>query len=148
MLIPVSVCDSELLAEMHGNCFDDSWNAESFRSMLSQKFFFGFIYKKEYPQGFLLGKMICDEIEIVTFCVLPKFRNLGVGKALLHEVDTYALVYSAHQIFLEVSEDNAIAKKTYEDFDYKVISRRAGYYKTKDRSEDAIVMRKSCQLFC
>jgi ribosomal-protein-alanine N-acetyltransferase len=143
MMREISEIDSELLAEIHGNCFDDGWNAGSFREMLSNDVFFGFAFKhNDLTSGFILCKMVCDEIEIITFCVLPKFRNLGMGKNLIGAVDDFAKAHSATKIFLEVSEDNVIAREIYKNCGYEEISRRAGYYQTKNGPENAVVMQK------
>ena len=142
MISALTTMDSEYLAKMHRNCFGDYWNADDFRSMLSKDVFWGFVCKKDVYQGFILCKTVCSEIEIITFCVLPEFRNLGVGKTLIREIDAYAFTNHAHQIFLEVSENNTVARKIYKDFGYKEISRRTGYYQIECCQKDAIVMQK------
>jgi ribosomal-protein-alanine N-acetyltransferase len=143
MTAPLSVDDSELLAEMHRKCFDDCWSAESFREMLFRDIFFGFIHTRAEPRGFILGKIVCGEIEILTFCVLPPHRNQGIGKMLLSKIDDYARACSVQKIFLEVSEDNAAAQKIYEGFGYKKISQRTGYYRTQNSLQNAMVLQKS-----
>ncbi|MDR0753668.1 MAG: GNAT family N-acetyltransferase [Holosporaceae bacterium] len=147
MIADISTDDSAILAEIHRHCFDDHWSAKSFRELLFQDVFFGFICKKEKPYGFILGKIVCHEIEIITFCTLPELRNRGIGKTLLMKVDDYAAHHFVNDIFLEVSEDNVIARKIYKDFGYKEISRRAGYYQSQNCSKVAIVLQKR-NLFC
>ncbi|MDR2646232.1 MAG: ribosomal protein S18-alanine N-acetyltransferase [Holosporaceae bacterium] len=147
MIADISVDDSEILAEIHRCCFDDYWSAKSFHELLSQDVFFGFIYKGKDPRGFILGKIVCCEIEIITFCILPEFQNRGIGKTLLTEIDNYAARHFVKNIFLEVSEDNVVARKVYKDFGYKEISRRAGYYQSQDCFKTAIVLQKACPYF-
>jgi ribosomal-protein-alanine N-acetyltransferase len=110
--------------------------------MLSRKTFFGFIHKEKEAQGFILGKIVGDEIEIITFCVLPRFQNSGIGKMLVDKIDDYAKIHSVHRIFLEVSENNTVAKNIYKGFGYKEISKRIKYYPTGDCLQNAIIMRK------
>ncbi|MDR0581116.1 MAG: ribosomal protein S18-alanine N-acetyltransferase [Holosporaceae bacterium] len=146
MIANISTDDSETLAKIHRRCFNDDWSAESFQELLSQNVFFGFIYKEEKPGGFILGKIVCHEIEIITFCVLPELQNRRIGKTLLMKIDDYAVHHFVNNIFLEVSEDNVVARKIYEDFGYKEISRRAGYYQSQNRLKTAIVLKK--RLLC
>jgi ribosomal-protein-alanine N-acetyltransferase len=146
MIRAISVADAESLAEVHKNCFDESWSAQAFRDMLSLVGFFGFATASPVQSiseiaGFALGKMICDEVEIITLCVLPQFRNRKMGKALLNKVAAHAESHSAREIFLEVAEDNLIARKMYQELGYESISRRKQYYGSGDSRKDAIVMR-------
>jgi ribosomal-protein-alanine N-acetyltransferase len=143
MLKKISPEDSQLLALIHGRCFEDGWSAENFQEMLSRDVFFGFLSGEMADQGFILGKIICDELEIITFCVLREFRNRGIGKKLINEIDNYAQNNRVKKIFLEVSEDNIIARKIYKNSGYWEISRRSAYYHTKNSSADALVMQKS-----
>jgi ribosomal-protein-alanine acetyltransferase len=147
MLRRVFFVDSPLLAVIHGRCFDDGWNAESFENMLSQDIFFGFLNQEKTVQGFILGKMLCCELEIITFCVLPEFRNRGVGKKLIGEIEAHAQNHCVKKVFLEVSEDNPTTRKIYENSGYVEISRRFKYYHTKNGNFDAVVMQKTFNLF-
>ncbi|MDR2781178.1 MAG: ribosomal protein S18-alanine N-acetyltransferase [Holosporaceae bacterium] len=134
--------DVEVIAKIHQSCFDDGWSTRSFQEMLSNNVFFGFSSKEKSTHGFILCKKVCDEIEIITFCVLPQFRNQGIGKSLIEAIDLYAKTHSVNLIFLEVSEDNMIAQRIYEKFGYKKISERKGYYRTQTYCKNAIVMLK------
>jgi ribosomal-protein-alanine N-acetyltransferase len=146
MLRRISSVDSQLLADIHGRCFDDGWSVRDFQEILSQDVFFGFLgSEKKIAAGFIVGKMVCDEIEIITFCVLPEFRNRGVGKTLIAEIENQARNNSVKKIFLEVSENNAPAKKIYERLGYAEISKRFAYYRTKNGDSDALVMQKNIE---
>ncbi|MDR1235761.1 MAG: ribosomal protein S18-alanine N-acetyltransferase [Holosporaceae bacterium] len=143
MIIELSTDDAEVVSQIHRECFDYGWSEKSFREMLSSDVFFGFSSEENFVEGFVLCKIVCEEIEIVTFCVLPKFRNRGVGKSLIRSVDDYAKNHSVEKIFLEVSEDNVIAQKIYENFGYKKISERRRYYLTPTSRKNAIIMMKT-----
>ncbi|MDR2158157.1 MAG: ribosomal protein S18-alanine N-acetyltransferase [Holosporaceae bacterium] len=142
MIRKISSVDSQLLAEIHKRCFDDGWDAKTFADMLSKNVFFGFLDLEKTARGFIVGKMVMEEIEIITFCVLPEFRNRGLGKMLINEVDKHAQSNCVEKIFLEVAENNAVAKKIYENSGYAEISRRREYYCMKEGGVDALVMQK------
>ncbi|MDR2107159.1 MAG: ribosomal protein S18-alanine N-acetyltransferase [Holosporaceae bacterium] len=147
MIRKISASDSELLAQIHGRCFGKGWSAESFRDMLlADKVFFGFAHEIDSggeAVGFILCKAVCEEAEIVTFGVLPHFRNIGVGGNLVRKAEEEAEMRSAAIVFLEVSRDNATARKLYENLGYEAIAKRRGYYKTEGGAQDATVMRKN-----
>jgi ribosomal-protein-alanine N-acetyltransferase len=122
--------------------------------MLSGNRFFGFVAtdtkidteqkkraKKPAKIGFIMARMTCDEVEIITFCVLPEYRNMGVGKSLLEELHRHVKARGATLIFLEVAEDNAAAIKLYHNMGYKRIALRIKYYCSGGITRDAIVMR-------
>ncbi|MDR0631949.1 MAG: ribosomal protein S18-alanine N-acetyltransferase [Holosporaceae bacterium] len=148
MLIELSTDDVESLEKIHGSCFDESWSAKSFREMLSSDVFFGFAHKDKTINGFVLCKMVCNEIEIITFCVLQEFRNQGIGKALIDQIDHYAERHLVGKIFLEVAEDNVVARKIYESRGYEEISRRKEYYQRKSYYQNAIIMCKNIFMDC
>jgi ribosomal-protein-alanine N-acetyltransferase len=133
--------DAETLSIIHQNCFSDGWTADGICKLLSQNAFFGFADITEHMRGFILCKIVCDEIEIVTFCVLPEFRGQNIGKSLLNELTNYAIANSAKKIFLETEESNAGTIQLYESFGYRAISTRKNYYQS--HSPDALVMVKT-----
>ncbi|MDR1334184.1 MAG: ribosomal protein S18-alanine N-acetyltransferase [Holosporaceae bacterium] len=152
MINELSANDAETISQIHQSCFADGWSKDFFLDALSNKIFFGFLSKDDkadkadkadFAHGFILGKIVLEEIEIITFCVLPQFQNEGVGKSLLGSIDNYAKDHVVRQIFLEVSEDNLIARRLYEKFGYQKISERKNYYQTQNHCATAIVMVKN-----
>jgi ribosomal protein S18 acetylase RimI-like enzyme len=81
-----------MLATIHRQCFLDNWNENSFQNMLINKDFFGFVIELENSEccGFILCRKIIDEIEIITFCVMPQHRKRGYGRFLLLELINFA----------------------------------------------------------
>lgn len=124
------------LAEIRKTSFDDFWSEKEFKSMLSDESFFGF----REDQGFILCRKVLDCIDIVTFCVNPKYRRCGMGKRLLSEVINFAKKNNC-EIFLEVAEKNYIARSLYNALGFREISVRKNYYKFKDSTQDALVMK-------
>jgi ribosomal-protein-alanine N-acetyltransferase len=150
MLLPsadifsLSATDAAVLARIHGECFRDAWNVESFSSMLSKGSFFGFLLKfQQKPVGFVLCNSLIDETEIITMCVLSACRNKGYGKYLLKNVIVHAEQRSLKKIILEVSEDNVGGIALYESIGFQKIARRKGYYQNfcqHGNACDALVM--------
>jgi ribosomal-protein-alanine N-acetyltransferase len=146
MIRKISANDAKMLAAIHEKCFSDHWKVSSFNQLLSQNVFFGFAAcdsGKNEIFGFILGKIVCKEVEIITFCVLEEFRRQGIGKSLLNALIHYSQKKSASEIFLEVPEDNIAAISLYKSFGYEEISRRGNYYRENHQSNNALVMFKN-----
>lgn len=86
--------------------------------------------------GFLVARLIADELEILNLAVLPEARRCGVGGALLAEALNWGRTKGAARAFLEVRASNRVAIEFYEHRSLKVNGRRVGYY--ADPVEDAL----------
>lgn len=79
------------------------------------------------------------EADVHTLAVADSARRKGVGRALMVELEKWAIDRQAKEIFLEMRTTNLEAKPLYESLGYKVISTRKSYY---GNGIDAFVMRK------
>ena len=151
----INTDDSNILAEIHKACFDSCWDKQSFQNMLIDPAFFGFIVGKEETNnekincGFILCRRTLDEIDIITFCVLPQHRRFGFGKLLIVETVKKAGmilkdesdILEIIKIFLEVAENNIPAINLSKTFGFNKVSKRPKYYTEKNGSAiDAYVM--------
>lgn len=81
---------------------------------------------------------IIDEAHISTLAVMPKWRGLGVGEALLRHTLNAAIGRGAVVASLEVRVSNTAAQKLYLKYGFEVVGERKRYY--RDNSEDALLM--------
>ena len=72
----------------------------------------------------------------------PQYQGQGYGKLLLTELISRLTANRAESLFLEVRVSNTRAIALYRSAGFQEISRRKGYYPTRDGREDAIVMQK------
>ena len=92
--------------------------------------------------GFALWRVAADEAELLTVAVDASHRRRGAGRALLEAVIDRARGAGAASLFLEVGADNPPACSLYEQKDFRVVGRRAGYYQRGTAAAaDALVMR-------
>jgi [ribosomal protein S18]-alanine N-acetyltransferase len=80
-----------------------------------------------------------DQADVQTIAVLESHRGTGVGGAMLAELLDVAYRRGAREIFLEVREDNPVARGVYTHFGFEEIGTRRRYY---DDGTDAIMMRR------
>lgn len=77
--------------------------------------------------------------DIQTIAVASSARGQGLGRALMTGLHGRARELGVTEIFLEVREDNPVARNLYVSLGYEEIGVRPGYY--QPANVDAIVMR-------
>jgi ribosomal-protein-alanine N-acetyltransferase len=88
--------------------------------------------------GMIVLWLILDEVHIATLAVHPAHRGNGIGSGLLDIglIEAYGL--GARKAMLEVRASNHTAQSLYKSYGFKVVNRRARYY--RDNNEDALLM--------
>ena len=97
---------------------------------------------------FLYQDQKVSEFEILHIAVLPEFRNQGLGRMILEELEKQLKsTGKSFKIFLEASVINNFAIKLYEKLGYKAYNERKNYYRSKSinapHTQDAILFAKS-----
>lgn len=90
--------------------------------------------------GFFIGREAANEAEVLNLAVMPKYRRLGDGGALVSAALEEMRSRGVHNVFLEVRESNLGAIAFYESFGFSKIGRRKIYY--RDPEEAAITLEK------
>ena len=127
----------EALAALHARCFPAHprpWSTAEFSDLIGNRLNFLLIR----PQGFLLGRVVADEAELLTLAVAPEARRMGLGRALLAEFAHTSTARGAREAFLEVASDNAPAIALYASAGWQRAGTRRDYYAP---GIDAMVMR-------
>ena len=93
--------------------------------------------------GISLARVAADEAELLTIGVLPGHRQRGLAQCLLQRLLAAVRQRGANAVFLEVAEDNAVARNFYRKEGFLEVGRRPGYYGDATASTiAAIVMRR------
>ncbi len=122
----------------------DSWNLATLRNLLLQPTCVGCIAKTDRMMiGFLLAQKVDDQLEILSFAVLPQNRRLGIGREMLGWLLRYGCDTGCREIFLDVAADNAAAMALYQSGGFAIYDRRPQYYIRKKGRIDAILMKRS-----
>ncbi len=139
---------AELLSSMHNTVFknlpEQSWSENEFRDIFSINGTKSYVISRYgEPVGFILLRAIAKEVEIITFCMLPKWCNNGYATYLLEQIIKKLQLQSIKRLFLEVRENNDAATRLYNKCSFKVVGRRKGYYNNHPGSKiDALVMQR------
>lgn len=89
--------------------------------------------------GFLIGRAIAGEAELLTLAVAPEARRAGTGAALLDEFHHSARQRGAERAFLEVASDNPAAQALYAKAGWVKAGQRRNYYAA---GIDAIILER------
>ena len=89
--------------------------------------------------GYIIGHHALDEAEILNLGVAPPRRQHGLGRALVEAMLGLLADLAVVNVFLEVRESNAVARRMYAALGFAEVGRRRGYYRLP--TEDAVVLR-------
>ena len=97
------------------------------------------------PRGELLGYLVAlpgfEEMHLLNLTVAPTAQSRGHARSMLAWLLALCARQDARQLWLEVRESNARARRIYERFGFAAIGKRKGYYPAPGgRREDAVVM--------
>lgn len=82
-----------------------------------------------------------DEAELGDIAVLPEARGRGLGRWMLDAALAEAARRGARQVYLEVRESNASARRLYQRAGFSTSGVRPAYY--SEPKEDAILMTRA-----
>lgn len=139
-----SLSDADALARIHASCFDESWDAESFRRLLHQPAMIALVAQDAAAtdlQSFILVQIAADESEIISFGTHVSARRVGLARALLTHAAAEALRRGAKAMYLEVAEDNSVALALYCGSGFTLQGRRKSYYDRPGGASDALILR-------
>ena len=147
-LLKLAEADLNTLSELHGHCFKDRWSASYLSSLLITPGTFAVVSGPQSgPDGFVIGRVAADEVEILTLAVRPERRRRGIGSALVDYAAAHAAALGAAAMFLEVDALNVSARGLYAAQGFLPVGERPGYYAASgDSRGDAIILRASLPL--
>jgi ribosomal-protein-alanine N-acetyltransferase len=151
--------DADLLEALHAAAFSavpsdagggppawaEPWSAAAFAELLGLPIVFGRLRLDDTgaPVGFVLGRVVVDEAEILTLAVRPDRAGRGHGRALVESAMAECRRRGATVLHLEVATGNAPARTLYASLGFGRIGLRRSYYARCGISADALVLRRN-----
>ncbi len=129
----------DAMAALHARAFTDQrpWTATEFASLLDSPH----TVLVTDPMGFLLGRVLAGEAEVLTLAVDPDAQRQGRARRLLTRFLADATANGATQAFLDVAADNTAARALYTHAGFRAAGRRRAYFaRAAGPAVDAIVM--------
>ena len=91
--------------------------------------------------GYLCAYQIFEELQLASVAVKETFRRQGIARRLIAEMIRQGREGGAKEIWLDVRESNAAARRLYEGLGFREVYRRKNYYRKP--KEDALVLFRS-----
>lgn len=119
-----------------------AWGESALASLLSGPGCFALIALRDgEPVGFALARQAADECELLSLGVLPAWRRLGIGRALLSAVCERAMTNGVRHVYLEVAADNCAGRALYHALGFVPRAWRKNYYRKPGQAAiDAAVL--------
>ena len=115
------------------------WSESEYKNLLATdtiRFFY-------VENGFLVGRLVGSDAEILNVIVHPNYRRLGKARYLIGTFEKEAKDAGSSRCFLEVAESNGQANKLYQSLSYLNVGQRKNYYKFVDgRKDNASILAK------
>lgn len=91
--------------------------------------------------GYFVAMKGVDEVHLLNITVAPECQGQGWGRLMLDALATWSRGQGAQWLWLEVRVSNERAQRLYEQYGFRRVGLRKGYYPAAHgRREDAIVM--------
>lgn len=134
--------DAQRLAAIHAQCFTAPrpWSAAEITGILATP---GTFLLAE-PGGFLIGRVLAGEAELLTLAVAPAARRKGIAARLVAAFLDRAAGQAAARAFLEVGAGNPAARALYARAGFAETGRRPCYYRHPDgTASDALILART-----
>ena len=116
-----------------------NWTQASYREWMNSPGAVAFVSEVEgRVTGFIIGRQVAGEAEVLNLAVAPMARRKGQGGALLKSALEEFRTLSVRRVYLEVRESNMIARTFYAKHGFSQTGKRLKYYRKPE--EAAIVM--------
>ena len=118
---------------------EKKWSKDFFISLVKLKSTIC-LFAKPKKRGFLIARLLRDEIEIIALLIDISYRRTGLATNLLEELKKIAKQKHVLKIILEVSILNKSAIALYKNLGFIELAKRKNYYMVKNKRVDAKIM--------
>jgi ribosomal-protein-alanine N-acetyltransferase len=138
--------DAAALAALHRVSFRHGWSEGEFERLLSERAAVAHVARTDGGRGVVIGFVLSHcagtEAEILLVALAPGERGRGIaGKILARHLGRLA-AQGVREVFLEVDEGNASARKLYERAGFREVGQRAAYYRKPEGAAAALILRR------
>jgi ribosomal-protein-alanine N-acetyltransferase len=138
---PASRTDLAGLVALERDAFADPWTEAQLRDAMDWAGAIAIVAENDAALvGYVLGRVVVDQAEILSLAVAGSHRRRGVGRELLAAALTMMIDRGAASAWLEVRVSNLPARAMYESAGFVAAGLRRDYY--RQPLEDAMVLRR------
>ena len=129
------------IAQLHAGLFEIAWPESTVRQMIGDTRTLAFVALTHSgePIGFVIGRTVADEAELLSIGVGPAWQQRGIGRLLAEALCVASVRAQARRLYLEVAAGNLPALRLYTALGGQNVGLRKGYYERPEKpAEDAI----------
>lgn len=140
-LQPLRAVDLDEVMAIESQAYSHPWTRGNFIDSLAAGYV-GFVLRDEQGRlrAYFLAMQVIDEMHLLNITVAPERQGQGLARRMLDALGLLARARGCHQVWLEVRESNARARRLYERYGFIQSGLRRGYYPADGGREDAILM--------
>ena len=140
---PMKRGDVPAVTDLEERTFTMPWSEATFRGLLRRGDVDALValHDDDRLAGYAVAWGVYDQGELANLCVTEDQFGSGLATRLLDEVLARMETRGITQVFLEVRESNARARRFYERQGFREVGRRRRYY--VEPEEDALVLYRS-----
>ena len=138
----MTIKDLEAINKNLEKDFDNFWNSNLLQKEIESEKSKVYVIKSDKKiVGFGSISIVLDEAEITNIVIRKNCRGKKLSLFLMTILIDYAIKSNCKKIYLEVNENNVIARRLYRKFCFDVVGSRKNYYK----NGNAVLMAKDLQ---
>jgi len=116
------------------------WSEQGFKTLFKQGINFVFCQADERLFGYACLSSVLDELEILNFCIHPRYQGQGAGFWALQRLLERFEDTHYQKIHLDVRASHVAAIRLYQKVGFQPVGVRPRYYRTEQGREDAVLM--------
>lgn len=145
VLLPMREADLDAVLLIERAAYDFPWTRGNFADSLHAGYEMQALFVPDGARtaltGYFVAMMGVDELHLLNLTVTTLLQGAGHGRFMLDALCRLGVQRGAAQLWLEVRESNARARRLYERYGFADVGRRRGYYPAPaGLREDAVVM--------
>lgn len=139
----MTMADLDEIVRLEKESFTDPWPKKGFEIQLKDGSSILLVARTNGSEageivGYLCAYLIFEELQLASVAVKAAFQRRGIGRRLILEMIRQGQEGGAKEIWLDVRESNASARRLYDGFGFREVYRRKNYYRKP--KEDALVL--------
>ncbi|UXH79011.1 ribosomal protein S18-alanine N-acetyltransferase [Roseateles amylovorans] len=140
-LQPLRALDLDEVMAIEIQAYSHPWTRGNFIDSMAAGYA-GFVLRDAQARlcGYFMAMQVIDEMHLLNITVAPDLQGLGLARRMLDALAVLARARGCHQVWLEVRESNARARRLYECYGFAQSGLRRGYYPAADGRENALLM--------